>query len=359
MHQLYFTPGPSALYPTVNLHLKDALSKGYLSASHRSAAFKDIYKETENNLRTLLSLPDNFSILFTSSANEAWERLIQNTVENKSLHLVNGAFSKRFADIASAYNKDAIVYSAKEGEVVHVDEIKEDQEVELIAITHNETSTGVSQPLEDIKKLRNKFPDALITVDAVSSLPIVDLPYDLIDSAYFSVQKCFGLPAGLGVWIVNQNCIEKAEKLENKGIITGSYHRLLAMYKKGKDFQNVETPNVLGIYLLGKVAGDMLTKGIGQIRNETIYKAGVLYYGLQTHPLLNPFVNDEKIRSQTVCVFNTNGESERIINELKKKHMVIGSGYGSFKSNHIRIANFPATGKEQIEMLADKINEIQ
>ncbi|MCX2745255.1 aminotransferase class V-fold PLP-dependent enzyme [Mangrovivirga sp. M17] len=359
MHQLYFTPGPSALYPTVNLHLKDAINKGYLSASHRSATFKDIYKETENNLRTLLSLPDNFSILFTSSANEVWERLIQNTVENKTLHLVNGAFSKRFADIATDYKKEAVVYSAKEGEIVNVGEIKEDNEVELVAITHNETSTGVSQPLEDIQKLRNKFPDALITVDAVSSLPIVDLPYDLIDSAYFSIQKCFGLPAGLGVWIVNNRCIEKAEKLENKGIITGSYHRLLSMYKKGKDYQNIETPNVLGIYLLGKVAGDMLTKGIGQIRNETIYKAGVLYYGLQTHPLLNPFVGNERIRSHTVCVFNTKGESERIINELKKNNMVIGSGYGSFKSNHIRIANFPATGKEQIEMLADKINEIQ
>ncbi|NMM47993.1 aminotransferase class V-fold PLP-dependent enzyme [Marinigracilibium pacificum] len=359
MLQLYFTPGPSAIYPTVNLHIKEALRKGYLSDSHRSATFKGIYKETEDNLRMLLGIPDNFSILFTSSANEIWERLVQNTVGKKSLHLVNGAFSKRFAEIAAEYGKETIIYNAEEGSVVSPDTIKADNEVELVAITHNETSTGVSQPIEDIISIRKKFPQALIAVDAVSSLPIVELPYDQIDSAYFSVQKCFGLPAGLGVWIVNDRCIKKAEELESKKIITGSYHKLLAMAKKAEDHQTIETPNVLGIYLLGKVVGDMLNKGIGQIRNETLYKAGVLYYGLQTHPLLNPFVKNEKLRSNTVCIFETNDKSIEIINFLKAKSMVIGSGYGSFKNNHIRIANFPATGKEQIEMLTDKLNDFQ
>jgi phosphoserine aminotransferase len=83
-NKVYFTPGPSELFPTVPQHMQAAMAHKIGSISHRSQQFKDIYAQAEKGLRTLLQLPDNFEILFVSSANEIWERAIQNTVEKES-----------------------------------------------------------------------------------------------------------------------------------------------------------------------------------------------------------------------------------------------------------------------------------
>jgi phosphoserine aminotransferase len=103
----------------------------------------------------------------------------------------------------------------------------------------------------------------------------------------------------------------------------------------------------------------MLEKGIGRIRQETDYKSSLLYHTLKEHPLMQPFVKEPLIRSKTVIVAETSGSSEQIIHELKKHQLIVGSGYGSFKSKHVRIANFPTHSKEQFELLADKINALK
>lgn len=354
MKQVYLTPGPSGLYFTVEEHLKKALREQVPSISHRSKGFQEIYAGATAALRALLQVPDNYHILFTSSATEIWERLIQNCVAEQSAHLVNGSFSKRFCEISELLGREALSFHAAHGTCVNPADVSAPG-AELISVTHNETSTGAMQPLEDIVALREAHPDALIAVDGVSSLPYAQLDWPVIDTAYFSVQKCFGLPAGLGVWLVNERCIAKAESLLAQGRPIGSYHSLPAMLEKAVKHQTTETPNVLGIYLLGAVARDMLDKGIDMIRRETDYKAALLYNSFAAHPALSAFVQEERLRSRTVAVGEVAGGSPALIDYLKGKGMVTGSGYGGYKEQHIRIANFPTTSKEQVEMLADHI----
>src|SRR5512147_2494013 len=100
-----YTPGPSELYFTVQDHIKSALRAGIPSISHRSKAFESIFQNTTSGLRQLLGVPENHCIVFTGSATEVWERSIQNLVENKSFHLVNGAFSSRYYEIARQLGK--------------------------------------------------------------------------------------------------------------------------------------------------------------------------------------------------------------------------------------------------------------
>src|ERR1700712_2194422 len=100
-----FTPGPSQLYFTVNDHARQAFKDGIPSLSHRSKAFEKISKEATDGLRELLNIPLNYHLYFTGSANEIWERVIQNLVEDQSCHFVNGSFSKRFYEIAALLNK--------------------------------------------------------------------------------------------------------------------------------------------------------------------------------------------------------------------------------------------------------------
>ena len=100
-----FTPGPSQLYFTVQDHVRKAFRDGIPSISHRSKAFESIFSETTEGLRNLLNIPPGYFIVFTGSASEIWERSLQNLVENSCFHLVNGAFSKRFFEIALQLNK--------------------------------------------------------------------------------------------------------------------------------------------------------------------------------------------------------------------------------------------------------------
>ncbi len=356
MHQVNFTPGPSQLYFTVADHARQAFKLGIPSISHRSKTFEFISGETTNGLRELLNIPSSFSIFFTGSATEIWERSIQNLVNERSTHFVNGSFSKRYFEIAIQLQRKPEKIEVKEGEGFS-SEVKPSPDTELIALTHNETSTGVSLPIEFINDFRDRHPHALIAVDAVSSLPYPSFDFSKIDSVFFSVQKGFGLPAGLGVWIVNDRCISKAEQLLSSGKSIGSYHNIPTLKVNADKNQTPETPNVLGIYLLNEVIKDFLRRGISIIRKETEYKAAVVYNALELHPLLNPFVRDKKFQSKTVIVADCGEHTERLNKHLQSKGLFPGDGYGANKKTQLRFANFPAHSKEQFELLADSIAE--
>jgi phosphoserine aminotransferase len=355
--KINFTPGPSQLYFTVESHMRQAFRDGVPSLSHRSKEFEAIFQETTSGLKELLGIPDDFHIFFTGSATEIWERSLQNLVADQSLHFVNGAFSKRYFEIATQLGKNSTKIEAPEGKDFEPTvEIKSD--VELIALTHNETSTGVSLPLAFINQFKSKFPDSLIVVDAVSSLPYPQFDYTKIDSVFFSVQKGFGLPAGLGVWVVNDRCITKAEQLLSKGISIGTYHNLPTLLANGIKHQTPETPNALAIYLLGKVVQDLLRRGIQTIRKETEYKAAILYQALSNHPLMKPFVEEPTLRSQTVIVAETGAHTEHIIKHLQRHQFYPGDGYGSKKKSQLRFANFPTHSKETFERLVDLLEGV-
>lgn len=358
MKKIHFTPGPSQLFYTVEEHLKQALKLQVSSISHRGQQFKDIYAHTVKELRALVSLPDNYHVLFTNSATEIWERIIQNCVKKNSFHLVNGAFSEKFHQTAQQLGINASMATSEEGSVVDINGLEISNNVELIGLVHNETSTGASQPLDDIYKLRELYPDPLIAVDVVSSIPYVNLDFTKVDMVYFSVQKCFGLPAGLGVWLVNDRAVGKARQLEGKGASIAKYRQMLPMVDQAKKFQTTSTPNVLDIYLLGKVAEDMNSKGLDMIRREIDYKAAVLYHCINEHPKLEVFIKNSKYQSKTTIVAKAKNNVKYIIDSLNKIGLEIGSGYGKYKEDHIRIANFPTHSKEQIELLVDQINKL-
>ncbi len=352
--KINFTPGPSQLYFTVEDHAKIAFREGIPSLSHRSKKFEAIYKEVSDGMRELLGIPADFHIVFTGSATEIWERIIQNLVERKSLHLVNGSFSKRFYEVALQLQRSSEAIEVPLGQGFgHNIQVSDD--TELIAITQNETSTGVSVPLSIISDLRKRYPNLLIAVDAVSSLPYPDFDYNAVDTVFFSVQKGFGLPAGLGVWLVNEKCLAKANGLLSRNISIGSYHTLPALVQLEAKFQTPETPNVLGIYLLAKVVKDMLTAGIHRIRKDTEYKAALLYQALSSHGAIKPFVQVAEWQSKTVIVADTGSSTKLLTERLLERGMQPGDGYGAGKASQLRFANFPTHGKEQYELLFDTI----
>lgn len=359
MPQTYFTPGPAELYPTLQHHLQRAMDEQIGSISHRSQRFRDIYKFTDEQLRVLLNIPSTHGIFFTGSASEVWERMLANCVEFESFHLVNGSFSQKFYDYANALRKHTHLLKKPFGEGFDAADVQVPEYAEVVCLTHNETSSGVQMKTSEIHKLKRKYPKKLFCVDMVSSAPYPDLDYSIIDSAFFSVQKAFGMPAGLGVWIAGQTCLEKAEQLlQNESLTIGAHNTLPMLWKNYQTFETPATPNVLFIYLLGKIAEDFNRIGIDTLRKQTEEKARLLYKFLESSEQYAPFVQPERHRSQTVVVATTQKPSAEVIAGAKSANMVVGSGYGKFKESQIRIANFPATSGEQVEALIKQLGQI-
>lgn len=350
-NKIYFTPGPSELYPTVRQHMMTALDEKVGVISHRSKQFQEIYKTASDNLKTLLNLPSNYEILFLASATEIWERIIQNCVEKKSFHCVNGSFSKRFYEFAGELGREAYKEEAAFGKGFYPASITVPADAEIICLTHNETSSGVSMPVEDINTFRDKNKDALIFVDAVSSLPYPNFDWTKIDSAFFSVQKCFGLPAGLSVWILNDKVIAKSKELLAKGLSIGTYHSIPSLLEKAVVNQTPETPNAMNIFLLGKVTQDMLAIGADGIRKQTEAKAALVNAYIESSAVFSFGVEDARLRSMTTIVANTTMLPSDINKILEPFDMAVGAGYGPKKDTQIRIANFPAHSMEHIQKL--------
>lgn len=358
MNKVFFTPGPSELFYTIDGHVKTALRKKIPSISHRSKEFTEIHENAILGLQKLLGLPDDYHIYFTSSATEIWERLTQNCIEKNSFHFVNGAFSDKFYRTVVSLGKNTFEQRVNDGFNPDIKNTAIDDKSELIAVTHNETSTGCMIPSGEIHDLKKRYPEKILAVDAVSSIPYPNFDYSKLDSVYFSVQKGFGLPSGLGVWMLNKNIIEKAKQLENRNNIALSA-RISTYESNFLKHQTPFTPNILAIYLLSKVCEDLIHKGLDQVRREIDYKAAVLYQAIKDNPHFEPFVKDKKYQSKTIIVGVCEQSSLKLLNFLEQKGIVIGSGYHKYKEKHFRIANFPTHSREQTEKLADLLSEFR
>lgn len=354
-NKIYFSPGPSQLFYSFQDHLKSALFNDIPSISHRSSTFIKVVEETTESLRTLLGLPEDYHLFYLNSANEAWDRIIQNLVTNSSHHFVNGAFSQKFFDFAQDYGMNSTITRADDGQTFT--HLLVPQEAELIGITKNETSVGYTVLESELEELRKTYPDKLIALDVVSASPAVPVDFKQVDTAYLSVQKAFGMPPGLGLWMVNERCIEAAIKKQSRTTI-GSYRSLPNLKKFGANHQTPETPNMLFIYILGKIAMDLLSYGVKRMQNDTIYKATLIQQLADKHPSLEHFVTSVPHRSKSTIVLNAKN-ANIMKEEMGKKGMILGSGYGAHKSNHIRIANFPTHSKESIEQLCDLLMKIE
>lgn len=354
-NKIYFTPGPTQLFYSFQDHFRTAIKQDIGSISHRSPAFIKIMEESMESLRTLLQLPDGYHLFFLNSANEAWDRIIQNLVTECSHHFANGSFSKKFYDFAIQHGMKSSLTSSGDGAAYEHFIVPE--KAELIGLAKNETSVGYTFTEEEIVKIRTQYSDKLIALDIVSASPALTVDFSQVDTAYLSVQKAFGMPPGLGVWIVNEKCIEKASE-KAKITSVGSYRTLSNLKKFGLKHQTPETPNMIYIYILGKIAQDILAYGVKRMQNDIIYKATLLNQTIESHPLLTHFVTSKEHRSPSTVVAATD-KAPIFLQALESKGMILGKGYGPYKEQHIRIANFPTHSKESIESLCDLLETIE
>ncbi len=334
---LTFAPGPSKVYDKLPDYFQDAYREGILSANHRSAGFMDLYRDTENRIKEKLEIPTDYRLLFTSSATENWEIITQSLVEKASFHVFSGSFGKKWFGFAQHILPETGSLVLDKNQPFSEEDLDVSDDFDVLAITQNETSNATQVSNETLAALAKKFPEKMLTVDTTSSMGGIYLDFALADVWFASVQKCFGLPAGLGILLLSPKAIEKAKR---KGEY-GRYNSLNFMLENADNYQTHYTPNVLGIYLLNRVLRDM--PGIRTLQEQTERRMRQLEQLVENSPALAFLVSEAGNRSRTVLGV---GGEEAFIQSIKKaaegQGMQMGSGYGPLKPTSFRIANFPA-----------------
>ncbi len=349
-----FNVGPSRISDEVKKDIKEALSEGILEISHRSEDFTKISEKTVRGMKSFLGIPKDYEIIFTSSATESMQLAVQNCCDEKAFHFVNGNFSKLFSEISKANGKKVFLDEVNEGELNDFPSVEIDKEIDFISITHNETSAGVMCQLKEIAFVREKNPDSILAIDITSSAGAIQFDFALADIWLFSVQKCLGLPSGLGILVLSPRAVEKSNELDlrNKsraGIFT--FERLRA--KMIDKYQTFSTPNVLGIFLLSKIFSRNLENGgMERIQEEMKQKEEIFTKFVENNESVNFFVKDLLNRSNTVfCIESSKDTIMKLHKECREKGFLLGKGYGDLKETTIRIANFPAISVLDMENL--------
>ena len=351
MYKKLFIPGPT--------HVIDEILEATAvpMVGHRSTDYSDVHGAVVPKLQKLL-YTENRILLSTSSSTGMMEGSVRNCVKTKALMTNCGAFSKRWAQIAQVNGKEVEVIEVPMGQAVTpemVDEKLAQGGFDTVCITHNETSTGVMNPLQEIAAVVKKYPGVLILVDAVSSMSGAEIRVDDwgLDVVLAGTQKCFALPPGLCVVSVSQAAMDRSAEVENKGY----YFDFVALDKKAQANQTPATPVFSLINALNVQMDRILAEGVENRFARHAEMAAFVQEWARKHFAV---YGDENYLSPTVTnVHNTRGISVADLNkELGKRGAMISNGYGSLKETCFRIAHMGDLQIEDLVWLTGQIEEI-
>lgn len=340
-----FYPGPSRVYDEIPRFVNDAYRQGILSMNHRSPEFEALSRRTIKLLSERLSVPKSFTVFFASSATECWEIIAQSLIQRESIHLHSGAFGEKWFDYTRRLVPGARSIPFDREKILDPKRLSF-KSGEVICITQNETSNGTQVSVPIIAAIRKNHPNHLLAVDATSSMAGIRLDFKAADIWFASVQKCFGLPAGLAVMAISPKGMNRIRQLNE----VNHYNSLTFMADMMGKWQTPCTPNVLAIYLLMRTLEER--PSIGKIHRKTVERARAWMAFFSESRVLEPLIHNPKARSVTVIAVKANPDAlAKVKAAARKKGFLLGDGYGALKKETFRIANFPALHKKEIRRL--------
>jgi aspartate aminotransferase-like enzyme len=349
-----FIPGPVK----VNEDVLKQLARPTLG--HRGKEYAQLHSHTVDMLKKILFTNQNV-FLSTSSASGIWEASIRNCVDFNETVLCTccGAFSDKWANVAGSCGRNIDEIKVDWGKPVlpeMIDEKLSTGKYAAVTLMYNETSTGLMNPLYQVSEMmKEKYPDVLVFVDAVSAMVALPLHFDQLgwDVAFASVQKAFAIPPGLAVAAVSNRALEKSKNVPQRGY----YFDFQAFAKSAEKNQTPTTPAIPHIMALNYQCEKILAEGM-----ENVWKR---------HKKMGDFVRswakkkfalfcEEKYASDTLTTIkNTQGITVAdVINAVQKKHnTVFGNGYGDLKEKTFRIAHMGDITIDELEELLGWIDE--
>jgi len=327
-----FYPGPTWVAPQV----REAMAAQALN--HRSPEFRALFSELQTRLRRTLACQGPV-LLITASATGVMEGLVRNTVRERALNLANGAFGERWHAITSACDKPADLLAFPWGEGVRPERVRQalrSRPYDVVTLVHNETSTGVVNPLAELASVLREFPETLFLVDCVTSLygVAIDIGGLGLDAAFCGTQKCLALPPGFSVLAVSTRTLERARAMQGRGV----YFDLVALSEAAADNETPNTPSTSHLQALRVQLERIEAEGLATRFKRHRAMADRVRAWAQEHFAL--FAEDG-FRSDTVTCISNRGAiaTERLVAGLKERGYIISDGYGALKGKTFRIGH--------------------
>src|SRR5438128_9530583 len=332
---------------------------------HRGENFKNLYRDIHPKLQTLFATKQPV-FLSTSSAWGVMEASIRNLVGSDRqsgsglLCCMCGAFSDKWLDVARRCGKNAEPLQVEWGK--HIDQKDLDRALasgkfDTVTLIHNETSTGVMNPLPEICCTLAKYPDVVLIVDTVSSFSAVKIDMDAlgIDVLLTGSQKALALPPGFSLFSVSQKGFSRAEKIANRGF----YFDFLEFKKQQAQWMTPSTPSIGHMHALQFKLGEIFEEGL-EARFARHARTNALVHGW-VRSVGFDFFAEEGFRSKTLtCVTHTRGvdvlEFARKLRE--KHHLVIDPGYGKIRGQTFRLSNMGDETEETVSHLLACIDDL-
>ena len=351
-----FGCGPSRIRPEA-LAALSASGNSILGTSHRQKPVKNVVKRVREGLTTLFNLPEGYEVVLGNGGSTAfWDIATFGLIEERSQHLVFGEFSSKFAAAAKEapfLGEPTVIKSEPGSHPVSVVEAG----IDVYALTHNETSTGVAMPI-----IRPAGTDgALVLVDATSAAGGLMVAAKEFDTYYFAPQKSFASDGGLWIAIMSPAAIARAEKIKASGRWVPAFFDLGIAIENSRLDQTYNTPALVTLMLLAEQIEWMNSNGgLSFAAGRSTASSDILYSWAEKTSYTTPFVTDPAMRSKVVGTINFDDaiDATQICAALRANGIVDTEPYRKLGKNQLRIGMFPAVDPSDVDALTKCIDYV-
>ncbi|MFL0197047.1 pyridoxal-phosphate-dependent aminotransferase family protein [Clostridium sp. WILCCON 0269] len=353
MHKKLFIPGPVEVKEDVLEKMAEPM------IGHRSKEASELQKRISDKLRILFNTKEEI-LLSTSSGSGLMEGAVRTCTAKRAAVFSIGAFGKRWYEMAKNNNVPADLYEVEWGKALDIEKIREaldSNKYDVICITHNETSTGVMNPLKEISEVVKKYPEVVWCLDTVSSMGGTKIEVDElgVDICLTSSQKALGLPPGIAACSFSKKAVERAKTVEFRGY----YLDLLSLYEyiQKKNYQYPSTPSISHMFAMDYQLDKILKEGLENRYKRHLEMAEYVRNWAREYFEL---FGDERYLSNTLTnITNTRNTNIAQLNkELGERGFQISNGYGKLKEKTFRIAHMADCNISDIKELLENINDI-
>jgi aspartate aminotransferase-like enzyme len=326
---------------------------------HRGEDFKNLYRAIHPGLQTLFGTKQPV-FLSTSSAWGVMEASVRNLGDRGVLCCMCGAFSDKWFDVAKRCGNEAASLQVDWGK--HIDQKAIDRQLatgkfDTVTLVHNETSTGVMNPLPEICCTLAKYPDVALILDTVSSFSGVKIDMDAlgIDVMLTGAQKALALPPGFSLFSVSEKAFARAEKIPNRGF----YFDFLEFKEQQAEWMTPSTPSIGHMHALQSKLDEIFDEGLDarfgrHARTNALVHDWVRSTGFE-------FFAEEGFRSKTLTCVKNNKEINvlELAKKLREKHhLVIDPGYGKIRGKTFRLSNMGDETEETVTHLLRCLDDV-
>ncbi len=350
-----FGCGPSKIRPEALESL--IKSQSILGTSHRQKPVKNVVNRVRTGLTALFDLPEGYEVVLGNGGSTAfWDIATSGLIEKKSQHLIFGEFSSKFAQAAkeNPFIEDPSIIKSDPGS--HPLPLVE-AGIDVYALTHNETSTGVSMPI----KRPAGAESALVLVDATSAAGGLNVDAKEFDAYYFAPQKSFASDGGLWLSLMSPAALERAAKIKESGRWIPAFFDLTIAIENSKLDQTYNTPALATLILLAdQIEWFNSNGGLNFATGRSAQSAKTMYDWALKTSYTKPFVSDPAMRSNVVATINFDEtiDAAKVAATLRANGIVDTEPYRKLGKNQLRIGMFPAIDPADIESLTKSIEYV-